>query len=41
MTEAGPVDLIDDDADDTDDLLPPSGEGTQHACLTTNMATLS
>lgn len=33
MTEAGPVDLIDDDADDTDDLLPPSGEGTQPRLL--------
>ena len=28
MTEAGPVDLIDDDADDLDDLLPPPPEGT-------------
>lgn len=27
MTEAGPVDLIDDDADDVDDLLPPPPEG--------------
>ena len=26
MTEAGPVDLIDDPADDQDDLLPPPGE---------------
>ena len=27
MTEAGPVDLIDDDADDVDDVLPPPSEG--------------
>ncbi|DBA78910.1 hypothetical protein WJX77_008158 [Trebouxia sp. C0004] len=27
MTEAGPVDLIDDDADDLDDVLPPPPEG--------------
>ncbi|KAL3138072.1 hypothetical protein ABBQ38_005303 [Trebouxia sp. C0009 RCD-2024] len=27
MTEAGPVDLIDDDADDVDDVLPPPPEG--------------
>ncbi len=26
MTEAGPVDLIDDDADDLDDVLPPPPE---------------
>lgn len=34
MTEAGPVDLIDDDADDVDDLLPPPPEGAAapHAC---------
>ena len=35
MTEAGPVDLIDDDSDDTDDLLPPSGEGIP-TCLPCN-----
>lgn len=27
MTQAGPVDLIDDDADDLDDVLPPPPEG--------------
>lgn len=27
MTEAGPVDLIDDEADDVDDVLPPPPEG--------------
>lgn len=27
MTEAGPVDLIDDDVDDLDDILPPPPEG--------------
>ena len=27
MTEAGPVDLIDDEADDADDVLPPPPEG--------------
>lgn len=34
MTEAGPVDLIDDDADDVDDVLPPPPEGapSPHAC---------
>ncbi len=34
MTEAGPVDLIDDDADDLDDVLPPPPEGQYLCCLT-------
>jgi len=33
MTEAGPVDLIDDDADDLDDVLPPPPEGEHFYCL--------
>lgn len=33
MTEAGPVDLIDDDADDLDDVLPPPPEGEHFCCL--------
>ncbi len=33
MTEAGPVDLIDDDADDLDDVLPPPPEGGCFCCL--------
>lgn len=33
MTEAGPVDLIDDDADDLDDVLPPPPEGECFCCL--------
>ena len=35
MTEAGPVDLIDDEAADVDDVLPPPPEGQPsppHAC---------
>ena len=31
MTEAGPVDLIDDEADDADDVLPPPPEGDTSA----------
>ena len=34
MTEAGPVDLIDDDADDVDNVLPPPPEGAPFStCL--------
>ncbi len=33
MTEGGPVDLIDDDADDLDDVLPPPPEGECFCCL--------
>ena len=33
MTEAGPVDLIDDEADDADDVLPPPPEGDSHPML--------
>ncbi len=33
MTEAGPVDLIDDDADDLDGVLPPPPEGQCFCCL--------
>ena len=32
MTEAGPVDLIDNEADDMDDVLPPPPEG-EPSCL--------
>ena len=37
MTEAGPVDLIDDEADDMDGVLPPppEGESSRHACPST------
>ena len=47
MTEAGPVDLIDDEGDDVDDVLPPPPEGVccppspptppQYCCLSSLM----